>query len=99
MRLLSLDEPRLGFVILNPMLIWSDYDPDIGKEDLEGLGIEKVEQLAVYCIVTLSDIPQHVTANLRGPICINTDTMRAKQMILVDERYHTKHSIIESKEG
>jgi len=97
LRLLSLDEPRLGFVILNPMLIWSDYDPDIGKEDLEGLRIEKVEQLAIYCIVTLSDVPQHVTANLRGPICINTETMRAKQMILVDERYHTKHSIIESK--
>ncbi len=99
LRLLSLDEPRLGFVILNPVLIWPDYDPDIGREDLEGLGIEKVEQLAIYCIVTLSDTPQNVTANLRGPICINTETMKAKQMILVDERYQTKHSIMESQAG
>jgi flagellar assembly factor FliW len=97
LRLLSLDEPRLGFVLLNPMLIWPDYDPDIGREDLQGLGIERVEQLAVYSIVTLSYIPQNVTANLRGPICINTETMKAKQMILVDERYQTKHSIIESQ--
>ena len=99
LRLLSLDEPRLGFVILNPVLIWPDYNPDIGREDLEGLGIEKVEQLAIYCIVTLSDTPQNVTANLRGPICINTETMKAKQMILVDERYQTKHSIMESQAG
>lgn len=99
LRLLSLDEPRLGFVILNPVLIWPDYNPDIGREDLEGLGIEKAEQLAIYCIITLSDIPQNVTANLRGPICINTETMKAKQMILVDERYQTKHSIMGSQAG
>ena len=98
-RLLSLDEPRLGFVILNPMLIWPDYDPDIGKDDLEGLGIEKVEQLAVYCIVTHRRRSAERNGQSPGPICINTDTMRAKQMILVDERYHTKHSIIESKAG
>ncbi len=99
LRLLSLDEPRLGFVILNPMLVWSDYDPGIGQEDLQGLGIEKAEQLGIYCIVTLSTIPGEVTANLKGPICINTDTMRAKQMILVGDRYHTKHSVLEAKTG
>ena len=97
LRLLSLDEPRLGFVLLNPMLVWPDYNPGIGKEDLEGLGIERVEQLAIYCIVTLSDDPQKVTANLKGPICINSESMKAKQMILVDYRYHTKHSILASQ--
>ena len=60
------------------------------------MGIEQAEQLAVYCIVTLNSAPGQVTANLRGPICINTETMQAKQMILVDERYHTRHSIMEA---
>jgi flagellar assembly factor FliW len=96
LRLLALDEPRLGFVIVNPMLLWPDYDPDIGQEDLQSLGITEVQQLAIYCIVTLSTEPGQVTANLRGPICINTDMMQAKQMILLDERYNTKHSIMES---
>ncbi len=96
LRLLSIDEPSLGFVIVDPMLFWSEYDPEIGEEDLQGLGISRVEQLAIYCIVTLSSEPGQVTVNLKGPICINTETMQAKQMILVDERYSTKHSILET---
>lgn len=96
LRLLALNEPRLGFVLVNPMLLWPEYNPDIGQEDLQSLGITQVEQLAIYCIVTLSSEPGQVTANLRGPICINTESMQAKQMILVDERYHTKHSILEA---
>jgi len=78
------------------MLLWPEYDPDIGQEALQSLGIGQPEHLAVYCIVTLSSEPGQVTANLRGPICINTETMQAKQMILVDERYHTRHSIMEA---
>ena len=96
LRLLSIDEPRLGFVIVDPMLLWSEYDPEIGEEDLQSLGISRIEQLAIYCIVTLSSEPGQVTVNLKGPICINTETMQAKQIILVDEQYSTKHSILET---
>lgn len=98
LRLLSMEEPKLGFVIVNPMLVWPDYDPDIGPEDLQGLDINSVDQLAVYCIVTLSNVPDQVSANLKGPICINTETMWAKQMILMDDRYHTKHSILAARQ-
>ena len=94
LRLLSMDNPSVGFVLINPLLVWSDYNPQIGKEDLEGLEITSSEELAVYCIVTLSPVHQQVTANLKGPVLINTRTQQARQMILVDERYHTKHSIL-----
>jgi flagellar assembly factor FliW len=98
LRLLSLEEPRLGFVIFNPMLVWPDYNPGISQEDLQGLGITRAEQIAVYCVVTLSKVPSEVTANLKGPICINTETMQGKQMILVDDQYHTKHSILATQQ-
>ena len=99
LRLLSIQEPSLGFVIVNPMLVWADYDPDIGKEELDGLEIAKAEDLQVYCVVTLSKVTQDVTVNLKGPICINTQTMKGKQMILVDDRYQTKHSILEATQA
>lgn len=98
LRLLSMEEPQLGFVIVNPLLVWPEYDPDIGPEDLQGLDITSADQLAIYCIVTLSKVPEQVSANLRGPICINSETMRARQMILVDDRYHTKHSILATRQ-
>lgn len=93
-RLLSINEAGLGFVILDPLLIWPDYDPNISDEDLEGLELESIEDLAVYCMVTLSTTPGDVTANLKGPVCINMRLMKAKQMILVDERYNTKHPLM-----
>ena len=95
-RLLSLEDPRLGFVLVDPTLIWPDYDPVITEEDLSGLALTDPAHLAVYCIVTLSTVPEQVTANLGGPICLNTEKMLAKQMILVDERYHTKHPLLPS---
>ena len=98
LRLLSLEEQRLGFVIFNPMLVWPDYNPGISQEDLQGLGITRADQIAVYCIVTLSKVPSEVTTNLKGPICINTETMQGKQMILVDDQYHTKHSILATQQ-
>ena len=82
-------------MVLNPLLIWPDYDPKIGREDLSQLGIEKIEELALYCIVTMSEDPSKVTANLQGPIYLNNKTKKAKQMILVDDRYGTKHPLIE----
>jgi flagellar assembly factor FliW len=94
LRLLSMDNPSVGFVLINPLLVWADYNPQIGVEDLEGLEITSPEEMAIYCIVTLSPVPQQVTANLKGPILINARTQQARQMILVDERYHTKHSIL-----
>ena len=99
LRLLSTQEPSLGFVIVNPMLVWADYDPDIGNDELDGLDIARVEDIEVYCVVTLSNVPQDVTVNLKGPICINTQTMKGKQMILVDDRYQTRHSILEATQA
>ena len=94
LRLLAVDEPSVGFVILNPMLTFPEYNPDFGGEDLEGLQIEAAEDLEMYCVVTLSKVPSEVTANLKGPIAINTRKMLARQMILVDDRYTTKHSLL-----
>ena len=98
LRLLSIKEPAVGFVLLNPMLIWEDYNPRISADDLEGLEIEGPDEMAMYCIVTLSPVPQEVTANLKGPITVNTRTMTARQMILTDDSYHTKHSLLAASE-
>ncbi len=94
MRLLSLEEPRLGFVLVDPTLVWPDYDPAINPEDMAGLDVSRAEQLSLYALVTLSERTEDVTVNLKGPVCINTDSMLAKQMILVDDRYHTRHRLV-----
>jgi len=99
LRLLSMDEPAVGFVILNPQMIWPEYGPRIGPEDLDGLELEKADDLELYCIVTLNSDPAKVTANLKGPIAINTAKMLARQMILVDDTFNTKHSLLDASKA
>lgn len=95
LRLLSLDEPAVAFVILNPMSIWPDYKPQLGQEELQGLELANDEDLELYCIVTLNSDSQLVTVNLKGPIAINTVSMTARQIILMDDKYSTKHALLD----
>jgi len=94
--LLSTDSPRLGFVVVNPLFVWPDYNPKISRDDLTTLGVEKSEDILLFCIVTLADDPAHVTVNLSGPLVVNSVKRKARQLALLDDRYITKHKILEA---
>ena len=92
--LVCTDGTRLRFAVINPMLFKPDYSPNIIKEQLEDLEIEKPEDILLYTIVTISENPAKSTANLVGPIIINKTKHIGKQIIIDDEKYSTKESII-----
>jgi len=94
--LISLDQKDLGFIIINPFCFCPDYKPKILPGDLEELKLEKEEDLLIYTIVTLAPNVMESTANLRGPILINTRRRVAKQVILADEKYPVKYPIIKN---
>ena len=92
--LLSTENPQLGFVVVNPTYIWSDYSPKISRDDLTTLEVQNADNLLIFSIVTLADDPTQVTANLSGPIVINSANRKARQLALLDDRYATKHKIL-----
>lgn len=92
--MLSAENPRLAFVLIDPFLVWPDYAPRISRDDLKSLQIEKQEDALIYAIVTLSRDVKEVTANLSGPLLINAANRTAKQLALLDDRYTTKHRIL-----
>ncbi len=94
--LLSIDNEQLGFVVVNPGLIWADYDPRISREDLTSLEVQDAKDVVTYSVVTLADDPTKVTANLSGPILLNSANMKARQLALLDDRYTTKHKILDT---
>ncbi len=93
--LVSVDEPTASFLMVNPLLFCPDYNPTITKRDLAELSISTPQSLLMYSIVTLnaSDYTQ-ATANLSGPILINLEKKLGKQLVLLDDRYSTKHRIL-----
>ncbi|MCZ6634534.1 MAG: flagellar assembly protein FliW [bacterium] len=92
--LLSTENPQLGFVVVNPTYIWSDYSPKISRDDLTTLEVQNADDLLIFSIITLADDPTQVTANLSGPIVINSVSRKARQLALFDDRYATKHKIL-----
>lgn len=95
----SLEEPELSFVIIDPFIFKDDYDFKLTESTLEKLDISQERDVAVYTIVNIQDDDyNNMTANLLAPIIINTTKKLAKQIILNDTDYSTKHRLIGSGE-
>jgi flagellar assembly factor FliW len=95
--LVCIDSTRLRFAIINPMLFKPDYSPNIIKEQLEDLEINKPDDILIYAIVTIHENPAKSTANLVGPIIINRVKLIGKQIIIDDEKYTTKELLLGKK--
>ncbi|MDE3840145.1 flagellar assembly protein FliW [Bacillus methanolicus] len=93
----SVQSPYLGFVIVNPFVFFKDYSFEIDDTTIEQLKIEKETDVLVYSILTVQDPFEKTTANLQAPLIMNIKNMQAKQIILNDGQYTTKHLILPAK--
>lgn len=82
---------ELAFVVTDPRLFVPDYQVPIRAEELELLGLESVEGAQVFIIVNKVD--GMLTGNLQGPLVINVATRVARQLVLSDRRYSTRHPL------
>jgi flagellar assembly factor FliW len=92
----AVDEPTVGFIIIDPVLFKPDYTVKVRKEDLYSLSAENINEIVTMVIVTIPEDPYKMTANLRGPLLINLKSKLARQHVLTDDTYTTRHKIISS---
>ena len=85
----------MAFVIINPFIVFPDYDIVIPKMVQNKLKIHDEKDVNVYSIIVVPEDFSKITANLLGPIIINNKEMLGKQVILDDNRYKTKHFIFQ----
>ena len=90
----SLKSPDLAFLLTIPFFFFQDYTFEIDDASVEELDIKEQDQLLYYSMVTIPNGSiRYMTANLVAPIVINTSNMRAKQVILEQSNYTTKHRL------
>jgi len=89
-----IDEPGLAFVAVNPYDFYPDYGFEVDGKDADLLGLERPEDAAVLVLLTVGPGGSEITANLVAPVLVCTKTRKAKQVILQDERYSTKHLLV-----
>jgi len=88
----SLDDPALAFVITDPTLFVSDYSVPIRSEQMEELGLDRLEDAQVFVIV--NKVGEELTGNLQGPLIINTLSRVGEQAVLADKRWTTRHPLV-----
>ena len=76
-------DPSLTFLIVPAFEVRSDYQPDIGNDDVAFLQLGSPEDALIYGIVTLRPNGR-ATVNLKGPIVLHRSTLRGKQVVLAN---------------
>ena len=92
----SVDQPEVAFVVVNPLLFFPEYVVEVNPKEIEELKVGNVADIVTYAIVTIPRDYTKMTANLQGPLLINSCTNLAKQLVLVNSQYRIKHRMIEA---
>lgn len=91
------EEPKLSFLVIEPSLVMSNYQPDIPELDVAELEIENAADALVLNIVTIHRDGKG-TVNLKGPILINRRTLAAKQVVPLNaSAYSLQHPLPTTK--
>jgi flagellar assembly factor FliW len=90
----SLEHEPLAFLLLDPFLFFPGYAVELDQADTAALRAQGPGEIAILAIVTLPTGPDEpCTANLTGPIAINLQQGRGRQVILRDTAYSVREPV------
>lgn len=94
----SAEDPAIAFLVVNPRVFFPDYRIGVNSKEIAELDVNRAESVETYVIVTVSEDLNEMSVNLQGPIIINTENNKAKQLILVNSDYRIVHRILDTFE-
>jgi flagellar assembly factor FliW len=89
-RLVSLDDPEVAFLVAPPEAFFDDYDVPLGDEDAALLRLEDATDALVLVLITVGERVEEATANLLGPLVVNTRERLGVQVVLNDRERSTR---------
>ncbi len=89
----SLDEPAFAMPVMDPLIVCPNYNPEVDDELLKHLGELNPEEMLVLVTVTVPKDIKQMSANLKGPIIINSVDRTATQVIVEGDEYQVKFPI------
>jgi flagellar assembly factor FliW len=82
----------LAFVVCDPRLFVADYQVPVKLEELEGIELASVQDAQVFVIV--NKVGDLLTGNMQGPLVVNVRNRKARQLVLSDKRFSTRHPLM-----
>ena len=91
----SLEDPNVTFVILDPLKLFPNFKLEINEKELEELNYTNSRDLVTYVIITVPPDASLASADLLGPLVINPKKRLAKQAVMPNSPYTTKHYLLD----
>lgn len=91
--MLSVDDPNVVFVLINPFLLFPEYSVQLASQELACLDVVDSGELSYYVICVVRDDYRENTVNLKCPLAINPQTRRGIQLILENTSYDYCHKL------
>ncbi len=88
----AVDRPGLAFVVCDPRMFVADYQVPVKREDIKDIGINDPSAAQVFIIANKVD--GMLTGNFQGPLVINVKSRQARQVVLSEKRYGTRHPLM-----
>jgi len=89
----SIEDEKLGFVVVSPFYVMEDYEFKLSDRIIEELKIENADDVLVLNTVTLSSKMEDITTNLQAPMIINIKNKLGEQIIIDNGKYKIKHPL------
>jgi len=91
----SIDNPDIAFVTINPFTVNQEYSYEIPDDVQDELDIRNAASVQTLVLVTIRNDDENpsVTANMLGPVVINSENMKARQVVLDPNLYDVQYRL------
>jgi flagellar assembly factor FliW len=97
--LISVEQPEVGFAIADPKLFYAPpYEVTLSESDKDCLDIQAGDPVSIFVIVSITDGGRRITANLKGPVVLNTRNRLGKQVVVYSATYSVRQGLLTAEE-
>lgn len=89
----STKEPYVCLPLIDPMIWFPDYAPELADEELLKLGELDPNVLSIYTVTVVPENIEEMTTNLMAPIVVNLSTKKGAQIVTGDEQYPIRENL------
>jgi flagellar assembly factor FliW len=98
-RLQSAEDMDLAFILADPFVFYPSYEFQLPEHVIEELQIQSPADIMVLVVVNAQGELATAMVNLVAPIVIHMESGQAKQVILTNTEYLTRHPLLTDTDG
>lgn len=92
----SMELPELAFPVISPFSVMEKYNPIVESEWLEPLGDVNDDNLVIFVLLNVNSDITDLTANMKAPVIINSDTRKGAQLIAENQDYEIRYNVYDA---